>query len=376
MTYRALLIMAALVGAGLGTAGAKIATSPSEPARPAGAGASGAAVTTAEVRTQDFAIKRRAIGWVESPAKVVVRPRIDSQILEQHVTDGQTVKAGDLLFVLDDRTQQAQLLKDQAALARDQALHARALRDLGRLRTLQTTGNATAQQLDLAGAEEKSAVANVQADEAAIQATRLQLSYTKIFAAIDGRIGSVEVAPGNLVAANGATGLVTITQVNPLRVAFAVPQRDLGAVQAALASAAPPSVRIFPNGAAEATATGRLNFIDSSIDVASGTVTVKAAVANDALALWPGEYVDVEFDLASLPGAAVVPTVAIQPGQAGSFVYLVRPDQTVELRPITVAATDGATSAVEGLAAGERVVVDGQLRLAAGAKVRDARTAS
>ena len=334
-------------------------------------GSDGTAVVVAKVDQQDFLIKKHSIGWVESPATVAVRTRVDSQIKEQHVVDGQMVKAGDLLFVLDDREQQAQLAKDEATLAKDTALHSRSARDLDRAQSLLPKGFTTPQALDQASADTKSTEATLRADQAAIETSKLKLSYTKIYAPIDGRIGAVAVVPGNLVSAASTTALVTITQMNPIRVSFTLPERDLTAVKTAISLAQPPLVRIYPNGVKTPVASGPLNFLDSTVDMLSGTVTAKATLANDTQALWPGQYVDIEIDLSALPAIAVVPIVAVQPGQQGSFVYLVKPDQTIELRKVKVAATDGGFAAIqEGLQPGEQVVVDGQLGLVNGSRVR------
>lgn len=387
MRFRAYFGIAVIVLAALGYAGMKIvAPSGDSDARAAtnpddkgggrkgggkGKAADGVAVVTATVQQQDFLIKKHSIGWVESPAVVSVRTRIDSQIKEQHVVDGQMVKAGDLLFVLDDREQQAQLAKDEATLAKDQALHSRSARDLDRAQSLLPKGFATAQQLDQASADTKSSEATIRADQAAIETSKLKLSYTKIYAPIDGRIGAVAVVPGNLVSAASTTALVTITQMNPIRVTFTLPERELTAVKAAIASPQPPQVRIYPNGAKAPIASGPLNFLDSTVDMTSGTVIAKATLANETLALWPGQYVDVEIDLSTLPGVAVVPVVAVQPGQTSPFVYVVKPDQTIELRKVQTAAVDGSLAAIQsGLQPGEQVVIDGQLGLTNGTRVR------
>jgi multidrug efflux system membrane fusion protein len=341
-----------------------------------GAGAAGAAtisVNTEIAEKTDFPVRKRSIGWVESPATVTIRARIDSQIATQRVQDGQMVKAGDLLFELDDRAQQAQLLKDQSALLRDQALYQRIERDLARAQNLLSKGAATQQQVDQSTSDEKSTAASIKSDEAAIQVSKLQLSYTKIYAPIDGRVGAIQVTPGNLVSANGATGLVTITQVSPVRVTFTMPEHELPAIRSAMAAATPPEVSVFPNGSATATARGALNFIDSTVDIMSGTVTLKAALANTDLALWPGQYVNVELHYAPLHDMTVVPTVAVQTGQDSPFIYVVKPGNTVELRKVAVAATEGNRTALrDGLAPGERVVTDGQVGLTSGARVRDA----
>lgn len=331
------------------------------------------AVVTAVAQQADMPVRKRSIGFVETPATVVVKSRIDSQITEQHVTDGQFVKAGDLLFALDDRDIKAQIAKDEAAIARDEALHKRTQADLTRYEQLLTKNAGTQQSVDQATADERSAAATILSDKATLDADRLKLGYTRILAPIEGRVGAVQVTPGNLVSANSTgTGLVTITQMKPLRVTFTLPERELPVLQAALASGATVPVTASVPDSGKPAAEGKLNFVDSSIDMTSGTITAKAAFANDDLGLWPGQYVDVELSADTLKNVTTLPTVALQTGQKGPYVYVAKADQTVELRPVKVALSDGARTALsEGLAPGERVVVDGQMRLKSGSRIRE-----
>lgn len=331
------------------------------------------AIVTAVAEQADMPVRKRAIGFVETPASVVVKSRIDSQILAQHVTDGQFVKKGDLLFTLDDRDIKAQIDKDEAAIARDEATHKRAEGDLARYQQLLAKNAGTQASVDQATADERSSAATILSDKATLEADKLKLGYTKIAAPIDGRVGAVQVTPGNLVAANSAgTGLVTITQMKPLRVTFTLPERDLSVLQGALAAGKPVPVMAKVPDAGKDAAKGTLNFVDSSVDMNSGTITAKALFGNDDLALWPGQYVDVEIAADTLNDVTVVPSVAVQTGQKGSYVYVVKADQTVELRQVKVALGDGDRMALsEGVRPGERVVVDGQLRLKDGTKVRE-----
>ncbi|KRE08413.1 hypothetical protein ASE61_02095 [Bosea sp. Root670] len=339
-----------------------------------GEGAAVAVVSAAAIQA-DFPVRKHAIGFVETPASVLVRSRIDSQIMAQHVTDGQFVKAGDLLFTLDDRDLKAQIAKDEAMLARDEATHTRNLADLDRYRQLFTRNAGTQQQVDQATADEKISAATIQGDHATLDADRLKLGYTRITAPIDGRIGTVQVTPGNLVNASAnsnGTGLLTITQMKPLRVSFAMPESELPTLQGALAAAKPVPVTARVPNAARTAAEGKLNFVDSTVDVTSGTITAKAAFANDDLSLWPGQYVDVEIIPETLTGVTVIPTVAVQTGQKGPYAFVIKPDSTVDLRQIKVALSDGERTAVtEGIAPGERVVTDGQMRLKQGTRVRE-----
>lgn len=337
-----------------------------------GDGAPVSIVAAAAVQA-DFPVRKHAIGFVETPASVVVRSRIDSQIMAQHVSDGQFVKAGDLLFTLDDRDIKAQIEKDEAMLARDEATHTRNLADLERYKQLFQRNAGTQQQVDQATADERSSAASIKGDQATLDADRLKLSYTKITAPIDGRIGAVAVTPGNLVSANASgTALLTITQMKPLRVSFAMPESELPTLQGALAASKPVPVTARVPNAKTKPPEGRLNFVDSNVDIASGTITAKAAFANDDLGLWPGQYVDVEIIPEVLKGVTVIPTVAVQTGQKGPYAFVLKPDSTVDLRQIKVALSDGdKTALTEGVAPGERVVTDGQMRLNQGTRVRE-----
>ncbi|WP_439498951.1 efflux RND transporter periplasmic adaptor subunit [Bosea sp. (in: a-proteobacteria)] len=330
-------------------------------------------VITAKATTGDVPVRKRAIGFVETPASVVVKSRLDSQIMTQHFEDGQFVKAGDLLFTLDDRDLRVQLAKDQAALARDEATHARTQADLARNQQLLAKNAGTQQAVDQAIADEKSAAATVLADQATLQADTLKLSYARVTSPIDGRAGAVQVAAGNLVGANSAgTGLVTITQMKPIRVSFTLPEREVPMLQAALAAGKALTVTAKAPDSDRPPEQGTLNFVDSSVDTASGTIVAKAAFANDDLSLWPGQYVDVEVQADTLIKAVTVPTVAVQVGQKGSYVYVVKADDTVDLRQVKVALADGDRTVIaEGVADGERVVTDGQMRLKPGAKARE-----
>lgn len=341
-------------------------------ADPRARGTPAVSVVTAPVEQIDFPVRRRSIGTLESPAIVVVKARLDSQVSEQHFKDGQLVSKGDLLFTLDDREALATIARNEAQLLRDKATLERATSDLARTRDLIAKNVAPQQQLDQRIADEKAAAAAVAAGEAQLDADRLRLSYTKIVAPIDGRVGAVRVTPGNLVSANDATGLVTITQLKPIRVSFTLPERDLATLRAALDRKQPTPVRVWSAGDSEPLATGRLEFVDSSVDVSSGTILAKANFANEDLRLWPGQYVDVEIDLDVRPATVVVPTVAIQTGQKGPYVFVAKPDHTAELRNVALGPAEGnRTAVVAGLNAGERVVVEGQLRLANGARLRE-----
>lgn len=346
------------------------------------------AVTTATATTADFPIRRYAIGFVSSPAVVEVNARVASQIVSIAAKDGQMVAAGDVLFKLDDRALQAAADRDQATLAKDQAMLISAQADLERARDLAADKAGTQQAYDQALAAEKAAAATVAADRAALDADQVQLGFATITAPIAGRLGVVNVTVGDLVGSGGNGGasgsvggsggaaaptpLVTITQMDPLQVAFSLPETELDLLRRGLASASPPTVTLHRDGDPKPLGSGRLDFIDSAIDTASGTIAVKATLPNPGLSLWPGQYADIVVDAGTMPAMVSVPTVALQVGQAGPFVYVVGPDETVAVRQVKVAVNQGEASGISGgLTAGERVVVEGQVRLTEGTKVRE-----
>ncbi len=335
-----------------------------------GSGGAAVPVTTAPAQAEDFAIRRRTIGIMESPATVVVKSRLESQVTEQHVRDGQLVKKGDVLFTLDDRVVKAVISRDQAQLEKDQASADRTELDLERYQRLSETNATSRQQLDQATADHKIALAVVEADKAQVSADNLQLGYTKIEAPIGGRLGTVRVSPGNLVSVNDPTGLVTITQVRPIRIAFTLPERDLAALRKAYITKPPAVVRVFEPGASDVLATGELDFIDSLVDSSSGTIAAKAKFANEKFELWPGMYVDVEIDLAVRPKTVMIPTVAIQSGQNGPFVFVATPDKKAEMRKVVLVGVEGDRAALaSGVNEGDRVIVEGQMRLVDGTSV-------
>ena len=348
-------------------------TAPSNVAHKGGSTGRVVPVITAKAQLEDFSIRRRTIGILELPAIVVVKSRIDSQVLEQHVHDGQVVKKGDLLFTLDDREIQALIARDQAQLAKDNAALAQAEADLGRKQELIDKKVAPQQQLDQATAVYKAAQQTVEADQAVLQADRLKLGYAKLEAPIAGRVGAIRVTPGNLVGVNDAAGLVTITQIQPIRVGFTLAERDLTALRKASAASSPAVVRVYTPGSNTPLQTGALDFVDSSVDSTSGTIAAKANFANASLELWPGMYVDVEIDLDVRPKTVMIPAVAIQSGQKGPFVFVAKDDQTGGMRNIELVGIEGDRAALEsGVADGERVIVEGQMRLTSGARVAEA----
>jgi multidrug efflux system membrane fusion protein len=353
-------------------AGQSTASGRSATAAAGGKGGAGVSVITAAAGTADIPQTRDAVGWIEPIATVAVKARIDGVIVEQAARDGVMVKAGDVLFRLDDSTIRATIAKDQAALAKDQANLDQAKSELARQKKLLDRKVATQQAYDLQMAAMKVQDATVAMDQAQLQADQVQLGYATITAPISGRTGAVNVTPGNLVHPTDATALVTITEMAPLRVTFNVPERDLDRYRAALAGTAAVPVTVSHSETGKQLATGRLTFIDSAVDTAAGAVTLKAEFANDDGALWPGQYVHVRTQLGLDKGATVVPLVAVQQNNDGPFVFLVKSDHKVAITPVTMGVVHGDQVVIaSGLKPGDRVVVDGQLRLADGMTVRE-----
>jgi len=334
------------------------------------------AVVVATAQKQSFPVVTRSFATVQSPAVVTVGARVSSQVTQIHVQDGQMVKAGDLLISLDDRALQAQLARDKAILAKDSALLVSTTADMNRAKDLASKQAGTQQAYDDALAAQQSAQATVDSDQATVEADQIQLDYTRITAPIDGRLGAVQVSVGDLVGGssngtNTTAGLVTVTQIDPIQVSFHLPENNLQIFKPLLDAGKAPEVKVLKSGTTDLLASGKMDFIDSAVDTASGTIAMRATVANNEHALWPGQFVDVEIDQDDLNDATVIPTVALQPGQNGQFVYVVKPDNTVEARPVTVALSDGDTSAIgAGLEPGDKVVTEGQLRLKPGAAVK------
>jgi len=343
-------------------------------ARPAAAQAVVAGV--AEVLPTPIQVS--AIGTVQSIATVIIKSRVDGQIADVHFEEGQDVKEGDLLFTLDNRSFQAQLAQAEAVLQRDRAQLERAQLELKRQTELADRGVASAQKLEDAQMAEKVLQAAIRASEAAAENARVNLSYTSIRSPITGRTGSVNLKRGNVVKSNDTTTnavpLVTITQLRPIYVSFTIPERHLPDIRAALAdSERLPAVVTMPSQP-DKPVTGTLTFVDNQVDAATGTIPLKATFANDDIRLWPGQFVNVNLTLGIQAHAVVVPSPTIQIGQNGPYVFVIKEDSTVELRLVRIDRTVGNQTVVaSGLNAGERVVVDGQLRLNNGTRVTSAR---
>ena len=343
-------------------------------AGPAGPAASAPPVVVTTVRAQqrDLPVLITATGSVAPLASIDVRPQTTNLVAQVHVKEGQFVKAGQLMFTLDARADEANVAKARAQLSKDEAALADAQRQLKRSQELLAQNFISQGALDTNQTNVQSQIAAVAADKAALDAVRLALSYTRITAPSAGRLGAINVFPGSSVLANTTT-LVGITQLDPIAVAFSVPQRNRADALAALkdggapVTATPPEVANSAAGPAAALS-GRVKFVDNAIDATSGTVKVQAQFDNREGKLWPGAFVNVAMTARVISGAVVVPQAAIIQTARGPMVYVVREGIAAQ-RPVQVLYAQGEDAAVSGVKAGERIVLDGRQNLRPGASV-------
>lgn len=329
-----------------------------------------APVLVAAAKTQDMPIRLSTIGAAQARATVAVKSRVDGQLMEAHFREGEAVEKGALLFRIDPRPFAAQLRQAEANQARDRATLAKVKGDLVRYQELAAKGFSSRQKYEETVAAANSLEAVIRANEAAIDFARLQLGYTEIRAPISGRAGSLLVNVGNLVKANDTQALVVIHEIKPIYVSFALPEQHLAEVKRRIASGgltARVSVPDDPRPPAE----GTIDFVNNAVDAATGTIGMRATFANADERLTPGQFVTVEVTMSTLKDVVVVVATAIQSGQKGTYLFVVKKDDmTVEQRMVTTGITvERMTVIREGLKAGETVVVDGQLRLFPGAKV-------
>jgi membrane fusion protein, multidrug efflux system len=365
----------------------------SPPAEPAGV-----PVKTAGVTTETVPLQINAIGNVQPYSTVSVKSEADGELIKVYFSEGQYVKKGAALFTIDPRPLQANLEQARAnqskALAQQRQAEANLAKDAAQAKTaeveaeryesLYKDGVVSKEQYDQMRTNADALEAVVKADQAAIateresvsaargavDASRVQLGYASIRSPIDGRTGSLVVDQGNVVNANATIPLVVINQVNPIYVSFAVPESQLEEIKRYMAQGNLEVTATIPNDSGPPEQ-GVLTFIDNAVDSATGTVKLKATFENREQRLWPGQFVNVVLTLATQPDLKVVPSQAVQTGQQGQYVFVVKPDQTVESRPVTVARTAGDKAIVEsGLQGGETVITDGQLRLRPGSKVK------
>jgi membrane fusion protein, multidrug efflux system len=308
------------------------------------------------------------VGHVMPYSTVTIRPQIGGILSEVHFQAGQEVKKGDLLFTIDPRPAQAALASARASLARDQAQRENARIQFDREQKLFEQKLVSQDEFDTSRAALDALEGSVAADEAAVTNAALNLEFTAIRAPFDGQTGSLQFYQGNVVKAPDDT-LVTINQIHPIYVEFAVPEQYLPEIQKEMKDNTLQVTAALQNLEGPPPQ-GELTFVNNSVDMATGTILLKATFPNQTSVLWPGQFVHVKLTLSELTNAIVVPTQAVQTGQNGEYIYVMKSDQTVEERPVTIGITyHGETVVLKGLRAGETVVTDGQLRLAPGVKV-------
>jgi multidrug efflux system membrane fusion protein len=325
-------------------------------------------VTVGTVEQKTVPVSFRAIGNVEPIETVAVKARIGGELQRVFFLEGDTVRAGSPLFAIDPRPYRAALAQAEAQLARNSALLAKAEADITRYAGLVQQDYVTKEQYDQIMADAAALKAAVAADQANVDTAKLNLDYCTISSPVTGRTGTLNVKAGNLVKANDDQPMVTINQIRPINASFSVPAQLLPGVIARRAG----SIRVVASVPGDPTpaAEGRLSFIDNAVDTATGTILLRATFANEDERLWPGEFVDLTVILGEELDRVVCPAAAVQTGQQGQYVFVVASDRTVELRPVRVSRIDEQEAVIdEGLAAGETVVTDGQLRLVPGAAI-------
>jgi multidrug efflux system membrane fusion protein len=325
-------------------------------------------VTVAEVEQKATSVEISIFGAVEAYASVEVKVQITGVLDKVHFTEGQTIKKGDLLLSIDPRESQAALKLAQANLQKDEAQLRNAEKEAARQTELFNKGFTSQDEYDKSATLVETSRAAVAADKAAVENAVLWLDYCSIRSPIDGCIGSLHVHQGNLIKANDIS-VVTINQTDPIYVTFSVPEQYLPQIQK-YSEMNDLDVRAIQPYEKGEPAHGSLTFVDNAINSDTRTIRLRATFSNKDRRLWPGQYVNVTLTLTQEPNSIVIPTQAVQTGQNNQFVYVVKPDQTVEARPITVVRTMNSETVVEGVSPGETVVTDGQLRLVQGAKVQ------
>jgi len=327
-------------------------------------------VVTAQVRKTDLPVHLSGLGTVVPTEAVTVRTRVDGQLMSVNFKEGQVVQKGELLMQVDPRPFQVQLLQAEGQMAKDQAALKNARMDLERFRTLVRQGIIPQQQMDAQTNAADQAEAAVKSDQAGLESAKLNLTYSRITAPLSGTVGLRLVDPGNMVKASDATGLVVITPLSPINVVFTIPADNIQAVLAGSRGARPMAVDAYDRDFARKLASGVLLAVDNQVDPATGTVRLKAQFPNRDNALFPNQFVNARLQTSTLSGALIVPAAAVQRSPKGNFVYVVKPDSTVELRPVEILITEADTIALKsGVQEAEKVVIDGQDKLSPGAKV-------
>jgi multidrug efflux system membrane fusion protein len=326
-------------------------------------------VVVAKSQVRDVPVVLNGIGTVTPLSVVEVKVRVDGQIQKLTFTEGQEVKAGEMLAQIDPRPFEAQRAQAEATRAKDQATLENARLDVRRYSDLIESGGVAAQTLAAAKSQVGALEATVRSDQAAIDTATLQLEFTRLVSPIEGRVGLRQVNTGAIVHTTDSTGIVTVTQMRPISVIFSLPQDRLEDVLVHSAAGKLP-VMAYTRDGSQKLATGELSVIDSQVDSATGQVRMRATFANDDRTLWPGSLVSVQIRVKTNKNAIVIPSHALMRSESGQFVYVVQKDKTVETRPVVTAEeVDSLVSIRSGIQLGELVVVDGQARLASGSHV-------
>jgi membrane fusion protein, multidrug efflux system len=314
-------------------------------------------------------VQLRAVGNVEPYTTVAIKSQVTGVLMQAHFKEGQDVKNGQQLFTVDPRPFEAALRQAEANMQRDNAQLKNLREQVRRYAELVEKQYVSREQYDLIKTNADAAEAVVEADKAAVENAKVQLSYCYIYSPVNGRVGSLLVNEGNLVRVNDAAPLVVINQVNPINVTFSVPEQHLGDLKRHMSSGTLSVDASFQSddGRPEQ---GKLEFVDNAVDRSTGTIKLKAVFANTERRLWPGQFVNVALTLTTEPNAVVVPSEAVQVGPEGQHVFVVQPDKRVEVRPVTLGTTSGGEAVIrKGLAAGEQIVREGQFLLGPGSRI-------
>lgn len=329
------------------------------------------AVTVAPAAEKDVPVQVRAIGNVQAYTTVTIKAQVDGAVTTVHFTEGRKVKRGDLIFSIDPRPYDARLKQAEAVLAKEKVQLQTAKKDVERYAAVVKKGFVSEEKFDQVQSDAAALEAAVRADEAAVESARLELKYCSITSPIDGYVGEIKVNQGNVVKANdNEKPLVIINQTSPIYVSFAVPEQNLPAIRKYMARGKL-RVQVVVPGNEDRLEEGDLTFVDNAVNTATGTILLKATFNNEEGILWPGQFVNVILTLTTEKGVVIIPSKAVQTGQQGQFVFVLKEDSTVEYRPVSVGRTiENEIVVTKGITTGERVVTDGHLRLAQGAPVK------